>query len=123
MSEQYEVDRFARNLARRLARLERAQRRTAASPNTLNHAAVDGGDFRVKDQDGNTVYHLGTDPFTGVTAPQYAPGPKPSTPEAPEVQAREGAVQVSLSGVDVDERRAPEDLRRVEVHVSLDQDF
>lgn len=123
MTDQFEVQRFARDFARRLAKLERAQRRTAASPNTLNHAAIDGGDLVVKDDQGQVKYHLGTDPVTGVTAPKYEPGPVPAQPEAPELEAREGAVHVELSGLDVDENPAPADLKHAEIHMSLTESF
>lgn len=123
MTDQFEVQRFARDFARRLAKLERSQRRTAASPNTLNHAAIDGGDLVVKDDQGQVKYHLGTDPVTGVTAPKFEPGPVPAQPEAPDLEAREGAVHVELSGLDVDEHPAPADLRHAEIHMSLDEGF
>src|SRR5690625_2246844 len=117
MTDQFDAARFARDFARRLAKLERAQRRTAASPTTLNHAASDGGELVVKDDQGNTKYHLGTDPVTGVTAPKFEPGPVPARPEAPDLEAREGAVHVELSGLDVDENPAPADLRHAEIHM------
>lgn len=115
--------RQARDLARRLARLERKQRSTAAAHADLRHSSVDGGVFKIKDADGNTAYELGTDPATGITAPQFKGGPKPEQPEAPFVDAGQRVIKVQHSGLDINEEPAPADFKVAEVHVSQDQDF
>lgn len=121
--EQYQVHRFARNLARRLAKLERANRKTARASGDLRHSAIDGGQgLTLKDADGNVAYRLGTD-ANGVTAPEYVDGPVPAQPAAPFVDAGQRVVKVQLSGLDADEGPAPTDFWRAEIHVSLDDDF
>src|SRR5690625_5535599 len=103
--------RQARDLARRLARLERKQRSTAAAHADLRHPAIDGGKGLVlKDEQGNEKYRLGTDE-TGVTAPQYIRGPVPAQPEPALVGVgpRDGKVQ--HSGLDVHEGPAQPDFK------------
>src|SRR5690625_4424167 len=115
--------RQARDLARRLARLERKQRSTAAAHADLRHSAIDGGKGLVlKDEQGNEKYRLGADE-NGVTAPQYKRGPVPAQPEPCFVDVGQRVVKVQHSGLDVDEDPAPADFKHAEVHVSQEQDF
>lgn len=120
----YMTQRQVRDLARRLARLERKQRSTAAAHADLRHSAVDGGaGVKVKDHEGKTVYQLGTDPVTGVTAPQFKGGPVPAQPAPVFVDVGQRVVKIQHSGLDVHEDPAPADFKHAEVHVSQDEVF
>src|SRR5690625_2954555 len=115
--------RQARDLARRLARLERRQRSTAAAHADLRHSAIDGGKGLVlKDEQGQEKYRLGTDE-NGVTAPQYKGGPVPAQPSEPFVDVGGEVVKIQHSGLDVNEDPAPADFRRAQIHVSQDEVF
>ena len=119
----YLTRRQARDLARRLARLERKQRSTAAAHADLRHSAIDGGKGLVlKDEQGQEKYRLGTDE-NGVTAPQYKGGPVPAQPSEPFVDVGGEVVKIQHSGLDVNEDPAPADFRRAQIHVSQDEVF
>lgn len=110
------------DLVGQVAALRRGLARVNRSAD-LRHAAIDGGKgITVKDDAGATVYALGTDPVTGVTAPRYAPGPTPAQPSTPVVTGGTAVLVVAMDGLDVDEAPAPDDLARVRVHATQDSD-
>src|SRR5690625_2746196 len=112
--------RQARDLARRLARLERKTRSTAAAHADLRHSALDhGARIPAKDDQGNTTAYVGSGP-TGI---EHVDGPVPSQPAPPFVDAGQRVVKVQHSGLDVNDDPAPADFKHAEVHVSQDEVF
>lgn len=123
MSDGYELDHTFRDYARRLEKLERKQREASRAPADLRHSAIDGGQFVQKNRDGHITYRIGEDPVTGVTAPEYLNGPIPKPPEVPHVDEGGETLKIQLSGLDENGNPAPNDFRRAEIHVSLEEDF
>src|SRR5690625_4210144 len=114
------TQRQASDLARRLARLERKQRSTAAAHADLRHSALDhGARIPVKDDQGNTTAYVGSGP-TGI---EHVGGPGPSQPSEPFVDVGGEVVKIQHSGLDVHEAPAPADFRRAQIHVSQDEVF
>lgn len=104
-----------RALAKRLDRTERSH--------DAQRTAIDSGQgIVVKNAAGEPLYRVGQDD-NGVVVPEYLGGPTPAQPAPPSVTDEMGALRVELPGIDVNGNPAPRDIRTVQVHASLEEDF
>lgn len=125
MSANRDVPRMFEDVAKMQHELRRRIDKVENAPADLRHAAIDGGKGLVQKDPatGDVVFQIGTDPVTGVTAPEYKGGPAPEQPSVPFVDAGGEAVKIQHSGLDVHENPAPANFRRALVHVSLEETF
>lgn len=104
-----------RALAKRLDRAERSH--------DAQRTAIDSGQgIVVKNAEGEPIYRVGQDD-SGAVVPEYLAGPTPAQPAPPAVTDELGSLRVELPGIDVNGNPAPRDLRTVQVHASLEEDF
>src|SRR5690625_4441583 len=120
MSTSRDVRRMFEDVAKMQHELRRRIDKVENAPADLRHAAIDGGKGLVQKDPatGDVVFQIGTDPVTGVTAPEYKGGPAPEQPSVPFVDAGGETVKIQHSGLDVHESPAPANFRRAHVHVS-----
>lgn len=107
----------ARKLAKELSDLRKLQKASHIAPR-LPYSSVPEGNLVVTDPEGNVVDVVGSNPKDGQP---IIPGPPPSKPSVPIVNAYLGTAQVSWDGLYVEDYIAS-DLRLLEVHGSSENE-
>jgi hypothetical protein len=121
----------SRRFAEEIYRIEQLALGHATSPQ-LGQSRMDGGILEWGDEDGNVIGRIGPD-GSGSLDIEYIEGPKPPRPSTPVVTSDAGFVRVRWDG-DWASNEEPEaiadpdvmataDADRVEIHLSLDENF